>query len=188
MFQVENAMCDLRKKQQREKRAERSERVKREEGREQRGKSAERRRTRETSRFAPGASSEGLPPRNRDTHGLRHAELRQTNRIVARQVLPPMLPEHQERGIEEESSLVTKVQVVTTWLQGTREGRRFLQLRRGAKYRHPRQVPADAQQKCFVFSREPRGNAKVAVAAFATQARDDHPRMAHLEEALHKAV
>ena len=42
MFQVENAMCDLRKKQQREKRAERREREKREEGREQRGKSAER--------------------------------------------------------------------------------------------------------------------------------------------------
>ena len=101
MFQVENAMCDLRKKQQREKRAERSERVKREEGREQRGKSAERRRNRETSRFAPGASSEGLPPRERDTHGLRHAELRQTNRIVARQVLPPMLPgEHAHQKLE----------------------------------------------------------------------------------------
>ena len=57
-----------------------------------------------------GASSGGLPPRERVTHGLRHAELRQTNRIVARQVLPPMLPGERARQRLEEQKLSRRSQ------------------------------------------------------------------------------
>ena len=39
----------------------------------------------------------GPQARERDTHGLRHAGLQQANRIVACQVLPPMLPGERAR-------------------------------------------------------------------------------------------
>ena len=43
-----------------------------------------------------------------DTHGLLHAGLRQTNRIVARQVLPPMLSGENERQRREEPRCQSK--------------------------------------------------------------------------------